>query len=157
VAPTPLYLSELLPTQLGMWLTVTGVTLIIFSLINLYDIQKMEEKLKAAMAGTKPTQNPLLGLVGCFWGIWFIMGNVYFFFFNAETVFDNAVGATPSPGNSTDDHAKNCAALEAFGFTMLICLWVIPCVLTVCLQSITAQATMAMMQGGSPKETETVV
>ena len=156
MAPTPLYLSELLPTQLGMWLTVTGVTLIIFSLINLYDIQKMEEKLKAAVGGTKPTQNPLMGLVGCFWGVWFIMGNVYFFFFNAETVFNNAAA---SSGNSTvaDDHAKNCAALEAFGFTMLICLWIIPCVLTICLQSLVAQATMGMMQGGSPKETETVV
>jgi len=147
-----------------MWLTVTGVTLIIFSLINLYDIQKMPEKLAAAVGGTKPTQNPLMGLVGCFWGVWFIMGNVYFFFFNAETVFKNAVGATPaaSSGNSTapaaaDDHATNCAALEAFGFTMLICLWIIPCVLTICLQSLVAQATMGMMQGGSPKETETVV
>ena len=138
-----------------MWLTVTGVTLIIFSLINLYDIQKMEEKLKAAVGGTKPTQNPLLGLVGCFWGIWFIMGNVYFFFFSAETVFFNAAGSKNSTGS--DDHATNCAALEAFGFTMLICLWIIPCVLTICLQSLVAQATMGMMQGGSPKETETVV
>ena len=142
-----------------MWLTVTGVTLIIFSLINLYDIQKMPEKLAAAIGGTKPAQNPLMALVGCFWGVWFIMGNVYFFFFNDETVFNNAVGATPSPGNSTgeDAHAINCGALEAFGFTMLICLWIIPCVLTICFQALVAQATMGMMQGGSPKETETVV
>lgn len=149
-------ISDKKQAPLGMWLTVTGVTLILVSLVQLYDIQKMPEKHAAAMSGEQQKQNPLMGLLGCFWLVWFIMGNVYFFFFTPETVFDNG----PTTGNTTaqDAHAKSCATLEGFGFVLLICLWTVPCVLMVCLQSIVAQATMASMKGaGSPKETETVV
>jgi len=150
--------SDKKQAPLGMWLTVTGVTLILYSLVSLYDIQKMPEKMAAALSGDPAAnkQNPLIGLIFCFWLVWFIMGNVYFFFFTTETVFDNG----PSSTNSTaqDAHAKSCATLEGFGFVLLICLWTVPCVLTLCLQSMVAQATMATMKGaGSPKETETVV
>jgi hypothetical protein len=130
-----------------MWLTVAGVTLIIYSLINLYEIQKMPEKIAAALQeGGKQPNNPLMSLLGCFWGIWFIMGNVYFFFYTPETTFDNGP-KTNSSSTVSDAHATSCATLEAFGFTFLICLWVVPCVLAICIQTMAAQAMMSHMAG----------
>ena len=114
-----------------MWILVFGITQVVLGVLTCFDNRPsaIKAKIEAQLAGKQPKQNPILALGGCFYCVWFIIGNVWFFWFTPETVF------APMRGNvqtGTDQHSENCAALEKFGFILLICLWTVPFVLICC-------------------------
>jgi uncharacterized membrane protein len=148
--------------NLNMWLLVFGITLIVMGLLTMFDNRpsNQQQKMLAIAAGQQPKQNPILGLIGCFYCVWFIIGNVWFFWFTPETVF-----ATRAGGNSTalDSQAINCATLENFGFILLICMWTVPFAIACCVQVVLVPMIMNQQSAsfeqnpmGAPEESRTI-
>ena len=126
-----------------MWILVFGITQVVLGVLTCLDNRPsaMKAKNEALQAGKQPKQNPILALGGCFYCVWFIIGNVWFFWFTPETVF-----APMGAGNGTDTHSENCAVLENFGFILLICLWTVPFVLICCVYVFVFVMPMIMKQ-----------
>jgi hypothetical protein len=125
-----------------MWLVVAGVTIAVIGLILLNVAQENAKRLatKHPMAKEPKEDAPMcFTCIGCFWIVWFIIGNVWIFYFTPETTFQAAGG-----GNATDAHSSECAFLATFGFIFIICLWAVPCVLN-CVVVMLAQQVSACL------------
>jgi len=94
-----------------MWLIVAGVTVAIFGLHLIAAAHEApakrlalkEAQMLAARQGTEEPKDPNVyahGCFSCFWCIWFIIGNVWVFYFTPATTFQAAGG-----GNGTDAHS----------------------------------------------------
>ena len=129
---------------------VAGVTMAVLGLATLNEAHEApakrlafeKRKRSAAMQGKKEPDPPPrkgAGVIGCFWCIWFIIGNVWIFYFTPSTTFQAAGG-----GNATDAHSTECAFLANFGFILIICLWTVPFVLHCILQLLAQQVSACL-------------
>ena len=136
--------------QLQRWLVVAGATMAVLGLATLDEARTApakrlafeKRKRSAAMQGKKEPDPPPrkgAGVIGCFWCIWFIIGNVWIFYFTPGTTFQAAGG-----GNTTDAHSTECAFLANFGFILIICLWIVPFVLHCILQLLAQQVSACL-------------